>query len=165
MLLSLLSATALANSTDTCTGTCAHEAAIGTTHYDTLEEAVTAAQTDDTIYLLDDAAVTEGISIPAGVTLDGQGHKITANNTNWPTANQSKYMVVCASNVTVKNVTIDANNQASGALQFCAAADGRIEGTVTLTGATELCLRVNASLVTVTGTLSCEGDKGSINVG
>ena len=162
---SLLSVTALAVSTDNCTGTCAHEAAIGTTHYDTLEEAVTAAQTGDTIYLLNNVTLEAQVNLPAGVTLDGQGRTIIADP-SWPTGSQN-YVVVCDGSVTVKNVTIDANNRASGALQFCAAADGRIEGPVTLTGAKELCLRVNASQVTVTGTLSCEGDNGSgkINVG
>ena len=59
-------------------------AQIGETVYETLEEAIAAAQNGDTIKLLDD--VTGNFTIPAGknVSLDLNGHTITATNTSTP---------------------------------------------------------------------------------
>lgn len=75
---SLLPTAALADEVTGCVGgeTCSHQAAIGSTHYDTLQEAVNAAN-DNTVKLLEN--VTEDINIPTGinVTLDLNGHKIT----------------------------------------------------------------------------------------
>ena len=74
---SLLPTAALADGVDNCTTeNCSHVAAIGTTHYSTLQEAVNAAN-DNTVKLLEN--VTEDINIPTGinVTLDLNGHKIT----------------------------------------------------------------------------------------
>ena len=80
MLLTLLPVTALAVATENCENgpTCTqHEAAIGTTHYDTLVEAVTAAQSGDTIILLADCSA-EDIVINKGITLDLNGKTVTA---------------------------------------------------------------------------------------
>ena len=54
MVVSLLPATALAASATECPGgeSCTHEAAIGTTHYDTLKEAMNAATIGSTVQLL-----------------------------------------------------------------------------------------------------------------
>ena len=59
-------------------------AQIGETVYETLEEAIAAAQNGDTITLLDD--VTGNFTIPAGknVSLDLNGHTITTSSTSTP---------------------------------------------------------------------------------
>ena len=67
---SLLPTAALADGVDNCTENCGHVAAIGTTHYSTLQEAVDAATAGQTVKLVAD--VTEDITIPTGknITLD-----------------------------------------------------------------------------------------------
>lgn len=65
-----------------------NEAKIGTTCYATLEEAVEAVKADETITLLKDVTVDEGVYLvnegsepfPNGVTIDGGGHSITASD-------------------------------------------------------------------------------------
>jgi hypothetical protein len=68
---SLLPTAALADGVDNCTTeNCGHVAAIGTTHYSTLQEAVDAVTAGQTVKLVAD--VTEDITIPTGknITLD-----------------------------------------------------------------------------------------------
>ena len=67
-------------SVDPCTGTCTHEAAIGTTHYDTLAEAVTVG---GTVTLLSDVTLAAPITVAAGntVVLDLNGHTISGTDT------------------------------------------------------------------------------------
>ena len=81
MVVSLLPATALAASATECPGgeSCTHEAAIGTTHYDTLKEAMGSVQTGQTITLLKDVTLQKGVKTEkkaSGVTLDLNGHSI-----------------------------------------------------------------------------------------
>ena len=81
-----------------CTGTCSdptsHVAAVGNTHYDDLQEAVTAAASaaDKTVTLLNDVTVAAysestrhtsntGIFVPAGVIIDGNGYTLTVTGT------------------------------------------------------------------------------------
>ena len=91
-----------AESTADCTGDCPHEAKIGTMHYDTLVDAVDAAQNGDgdTIELLKDVELSKLSGNRTGVTDDkdgilrfdqpgtytilGNGHTITrSNETNY----------------------------------------------------------------------------------
>lgn len=75
---SLLPTAALAEGVDNCTmESCGHVAAIGTTHYNTLQEAVDAATAGQTVKLVAD--VTEDITISAGknITLDLGNSKLT----------------------------------------------------------------------------------------
>ena len=76
---SLLPTAALADEAIGCAGgeTCSHQAAIGSTHYDTLKAAVDAAATGQTVTLLKDAELTETLDINKAITLDGANHKIT----------------------------------------------------------------------------------------
>ncbi len=88
MLLSLMPATALAGSVSDCSGGagCAHEAAIGTTHYDTIGEAIDAANKTSgndtiTVTLLKDATLqldyTKQKAILKNMILDMGGHTLT----------------------------------------------------------------------------------------
>ena len=90
MTLSLLPMNVTAAGTTECSGggDCVHEAAITATHYDTLAEALSAAEEGQTVKLLkdidnsvDDPNYEKGInySLKAGTTLDGDGHTISGH--------------------------------------------------------------------------------------
>ena len=54
-------------------------AQIGTTKYETLADAITAAQTGDTVQLLKDVDVSSVVLVGKSITIDGDGHKITTS--------------------------------------------------------------------------------------
>ena len=75
---SLLPTAALAATAENCPSgeSCTHQAAIGSTHYDTLQDAVNAAKKNDEIELLQD--ITENVTIPSTlytVTIDLNGKR------------------------------------------------------------------------------------------
>ena len=84
MLLSLLPITAFAGKTADCSGgdSCTHEAAIGSTHYDTIGEAIDAANnaSGSTVKLLKDATLKDSYlhqkAIMKNMTLDLGGHTL-----------------------------------------------------------------------------------------
>lgn len=168
LLLNLFPATAQAISTEYCPDgePCTHEAAIGTTHYDTLEEAVSAAEAYQTITLRNHVELSAQIKIPDHVTLNGRGRTISVESEHWSSANPGKYLLVCGDGVTVQDVTLDGEGVASG-LQFFQASKGKLEGLVTLKNAKELALNINASQVTAEGVLTLKGNGWGdvINVG
>lgn len=140
--------------------------------YETLEAAVTAvaSATEKTITLINDVTLKSQVTLPEGVTLDGGSHKITAvasESQKWSSANGSKYMILAnAANTVIKDVTMDANHNAYGCIQFFKTTDGKVEN-VTLKNAQNLGLMVNASQVTATGTITLDGNGWGdvINVG
>lgn len=71
--------TASAEAVQNCPGSCAHQAAVGTTHYDTLAEAVAAAETDGTITLLTDVTLDAPVTVDKAVCLDLGGKTLTGN--------------------------------------------------------------------------------------
>lgn len=136
---------------------------------DTEDELRTAvAQEGSVITLGADITLKSTLNVANNVTIDGAGQFTIsiADDVTWATDNSNKYMVVASSGVTVQNVTIDAENNASGCLQFYTATGGKIHN-VTLTGAKQLGLNVNASTVTATGTITYTGNGwgNGINVG
>ena len=134
----------------------------------TLASAVSEAKSGDTIQLATNIELDAQVSLPEGVTLDGQNYTISIKDgVTWSTDNSSKYMILAdKSNVAIKNVTMDAENNAYGCIQFYATTDGKVEN-VTLKNAQNLGLMVNASTVTATGTLALDGNGWGdvINVG
>ena len=126
------------------------------------------AQEGSVITLGADITLKSTLNVANNVTIDGAGQFTIsiADDVTWATDNSNKYMVVASSGVTVQNVTIDAENNASGCLQFYTATGGKIHN-VTLTGAKQLGLNVNASTVTATGTITYTGNGwgNGINVG
>lgn len=58
MVFCMMPSMAFATSMDNCTENCTHQAAIGTTHYDTLAEAITAAASGDTVRVLKDIQIS-----------------------------------------------------------------------------------------------------------
>ena len=87
VVISALPSTAAASQDDCDSGNCTHEAAIGTTHYDTLQAAVDAAGSGETVTMLRDVSYENGdgngnganlqISQDDDITLDMAGHSIT----------------------------------------------------------------------------------------
>lgn len=131
-----------------------------------LEQAGELEEGNKTVTLTQDVEISSTITIPEGVTLDGGDKQISiADDVEWSTAKESKYMVVASSGATVQNVTIDAEENASGCLQFYKATGGNIKD-VMLKNALELGLNVNASTVTASGTITYEnnGWENGINV-
>lgn len=168
LLLNLFPATAQAISSEYCPDgePCTHEAAIGTTHYDTLEEAVSAAEAYQTITLRNHVELSAQVTLPDHVTLNGRGRTISVESEHWSSANPGKYLLVCGDGGTIQDVTLDGEGVASG-LQFFQASKGKIEGLVTLKNAKELALNINASQVTAEGVLTLKGNGWGdvINVG
>lgn len=79
-LLCTLPVTAFAEAAEDCPGECAHQAAIGTTHYDTVAEAFEAAADGDTVTLLTDLS-TAALTVDKAITLDLGGMTVTGENT------------------------------------------------------------------------------------
>ena len=70
LVLCTLVVTVWAAPTGNCPGGCAHPAAIGSIHYDTLAEAVSASKSGDTVTLLTDVALTAPLRITTPIVLD-----------------------------------------------------------------------------------------------
>ena len=63
LLMSLLIVTVSAASAENCPGNCTHQAAVGATHFDTLEEAVAAADAGNTVTLLTNTALSAPVTL------------------------------------------------------------------------------------------------------
>ena len=115
---------ALADLSADCAGgdNCNHEAAIGTTHYDTLSEAIAAAnnstETTVTVTLLKNVSVTLQSNsnttgaytiTRSGVTIDGgsNSYKITATAGTASGSNYQHIFIIQANNVTISNLEIE----------------------------------------------------------
>ena len=118
MALTMIPGVAMADSTDSCTEPCTHEAAVGSIHYDTLEEAVAAAKSKTgnvTIELLKDCTIEKYIDFQVNglnPTIDGGSEKYRIS----PSASFSGAGLIylgsnVSSNLCIKNVTFeDINN-------------------------------------------------------
>lgn len=76
----------------------------------TLASAAQQANDGDTIQLAADIELDAQVSLPKGVTLDGQNHTISIEDgVTWSADNSYKYMILVSnSDVTIKNVIMDA---------------------------------------------------------
>ena len=100
-----------------CSGgdTCTHEAAIGTTHYASLQDAISAAANDTatTIKLLKDVTLIEQLKISSGtITLDLNGK--TINVTKGSNDNNGKPLANNLYITGTANLTIEGNGKISG---------------------------------------------------
>ena len=114
----------------------------------TLEKALADAQNGDTVKLEDDIS-TASFSIPAGVTLDGDGHTITCSTRN----DNGAFITAStgADNVTIKDVTIDVDGNMKHGVQFYCNEGGVLDG-VTVKGSYWTAVQVNgAEGVTIDG--------------
>ncbi len=121
------------------------DAYIGGTYYETLTDALAAANSGDSIMLTDDLDAEVGIVIPEGVTLDGNGKTITYAGTDYhliklgtgaalKDVTLNNYRVrteeTTSGTVALENVAINMDNDLTG-LDI-----SRGSGTATLTGVT-----------------------------
>ena len=103
-------------------------AEVGSTKYETLAEAIAAAQEGKTVTLLADVADCGSLTISKNITLDGGGHTISGNSSisvNMPGN--------AAADVTIKNVNFKdiANGNKLSAFYF-----SQVKGKLTITGCT-----------------------------
>ena len=142
-------------------------AKIGNAYYQTFAEAYAAAQAGDEIVLLDDVLLTGKLVIAKAITIDGQGHSIKADETaTWYTVsgslnikNYKTHLIgVNSDNVTLKNVTLDCNNNAAGINIYCA--QNVVFENVEIINATKgfAALTVNGSTLTVKGKFTALGN-------
>ena len=103
-------------------------------------DVLSSANSDDVITLAKDLKSTTPISLPADVTLDGNGHTLTYTG-----AETSAFLDVTTNkdNVTIKNVTINAGN-ATHAVQFYCNDGGTLEN-VTINGGNGTAVMVNGA--------------------
>lgn len=99
-------------------------AKIGNSYYATLAEAVAAATAGQTITLISDVANAGNVSLKAGVTLDGYGHKVTGNSA----------VYINKAGGTVQNVVFKDIHNAANNLSAVYASG--LAGTATITGCT-----------------------------
>ena len=100
LLACLLLMTVYAAMTENCPGGCAHAAAVGTTHYDSLAEAIAAAEEGGTVALLTDVTVSGGLTLDKALTLDLGGKTLTGQKTD------NAVFLTVTDELTVKNGTV-----------------------------------------------------------
>ena len=105
--------TVFATPADNCPGGCTHLAAIGTTHYDTLEEAVAAAQESSTVTLLADVALTGTLAIDRAVVLDLGGKTLSGQTEETGT------LLLVSKDFTLKNGTLSTDKGTCLTLADC----------------------------------------------
>lgn len=120
-------------------------AKIGNETYNTLEEALKAAQSGDTIVLQKDVS-TGAVTLPAGVTLDGGNHVITCNT---EIANGA-FITATGDNVTIKNATVNVDGKAKHGIQFYCVKGGKLEN-VNVMGGNFTAVIVNGAEVSING--------------
>lgn len=96
-LICLTVVTAFAAPVEGCLGNCMHQAAIGTTHYDTLEEAIAAAAEGSTVTLLTDVAGQTALTIEKAIVLDLGGKTLSGQNGG------TEGLLNVASDLTIRN--------------------------------------------------------------
>ena len=150
LVFSLLPTTALAATAENCPSDefCNHQAAIGSTHYDTLQDAVDAASSNATVRLL--ANVVEDVVINKSITLDLGGKTLT--NTNAGKATIS----VTGGTVTVKNGTV-----IGGAGYYNIEVTKGSNASLTLEGVTATAGNTGSSMIDNWGTLTIESGEYS----
>ena len=142
----------IASTDGTVPDTAKGEATLNGVVYDTLEEAIAAAQNGDTITLNKDVSCG-AITVPAGVTLEGNGKTLTCDTE----IQNGAFVTAGGDNVTLRNMTVDANSKAKHGVQFYCSKGGKMEN-VTVKGGKYTAVIVNGSEVSISGgTLSSNG--------
>lgn len=129
----------------------------------TWNEAVAAGKN---IVVTADFTTNAQLQITKAITVNGNGHTISAANDWTGTANENKHLLSVigddANNVAIKNLTLDSKNAAYGAQAYC------VEGTtltnVTLQNSKGAGLTVNGSTVTANGLTTSGNAWGGVNI-
>ena len=122
LIVGMIPVAASANSTTDCPGgdTCPHAAAIGNTHYDTLQEAITAASPGQTIKLCNDIDPSQPIEVSKTLTLDLAGHKISNTSPIWDDSEKHWSLIRVANE---GNLTLTGNGILEALQDDCYAVD------------------------------------------
>lgn len=144
------------------TGTATGVATIDGQSYDTLEAAIAAASEGQTITLTSNVELAAPVDLPAGVTLDGNGHELTCT----AEVASGALVNVTNANVTVKNLTVNTAGLVKHGIQFYCTTGGTIEG-CTVNGGRYTAVCVNGSQVTIKDTVlnPDEGAYASVEYG
>lgn len=143
---------------------------------ESLEKAIQDAQPDDTIKLTASFEVTnngEGIAnnealftLPAGVTLDGNGNTITADE-NWASENTNHILGVTDGTVTIKNVTIVGNAKTKSGIVAWQGDGSPVNLTLTdveIQNCGNAALQVNSATVTATDLKTSGNNWGAVSL-
>lgn len=106
--------TAMATPAENCPGNCTHQAAIGTTHYDTLAEALTAATDGCTVMLLADISGITPLTVDKAITLDLGGKTISGQTT------AEEALLTVKKNLILTNGTLTTDSGVALLVQDCA---------------------------------------------
>mgnify|MGYP003369627433 CR=1 FL=1 len=120
------------------------EATLNGVVYDTLKEALAAAKDGDTVTLNKDVSCG-AITVPAGVTLKGNGKTLTCTEK----MDKGAFVTAGGDNVTLKNMTVDASQGRHG-VQFYCSKGGKMEN-VTVKGGNGTAVMVNGAEVSISG--------------
>ena len=153
----------------------AYVAQVGNKYYETLDKAIESATSDSTITLLEDITADDGkvtgagtavYTIPDGVTLNGNGHTITASAT-WTAKNHPILGVTSGAQdvtTTIRNLTIVGNENSGHGINVWSAEGTEVENqaNVTIENVTvQNC--GTAGVVITTGVVNASGLKTSGN--
>lgn len=132
-----------------------------TTVASSFADAVTNAQAGDVITLAKDLDSNAKINLPADVTLDGNGHALTYTGTD----KEQAFITAStnADNVTVKNITINANNIKHG-VQFYCCDGGTLENAVVNGGIYTAVIVNGATNVTIADSILNPADDAYTNI-
>ena len=108
-----------------------------------LLKAINQATSGETISLSSDMSVANVITLPAGVTLDGNGHTLTYTGGSSDSLTNGAFITATNDDVTIKNITIDAENIKHG-VQFYRCDGGTLEN-ATVNGGAYTAVMVNGA--------------------
>ena len=108
--------------------------------YETLDEALKKVVSGQTIALLDNIQYNGKVSIPEGVTLDGNGKSITATSE----ITSGAFIEVTTDNVTIKDLVVNTDGKAKHGIQFYCTEGGELNS-VTVNGGSYTSVIVNGS--------------------
>ena len=112
--------------------------------YTSLNAALAAAKDGDTIKLLKDLESSAAITIPAGVTLDGDGKTLTYTGGSVEAPSNGAFLTAGGENVTIQNLIVETKDQIKHGVQFYSVKSGKLSG-VTVNGGTYTSVIVNNS--------------------
>lgn len=154
LLVGALCITASAAAVQDCPGSCTHQAAVGTTHYDTLAEAIASAESGSSVKLLADALTDAPIVAAKSISLDLGGKTLTGELvfTKGGTVRNGKIMATTGSALQVNGCTVAIEK------------DARLEGCGTAPALSITADKDAAALVKLSGTVSGKGTVPVIQV-
>lgn len=144
LLACLLTVTAWAAPVEDCTGDCTHQAAVGTVHYDTLEETLSSAGSGSAVVLLRDMALSAPITLEQSVAIDLGGNTLSGN-------------LIFTAGGTVRNGTVKATEGSCVQVSGCTVAiekDALLEGCGTAPALLVTAGEDTPALVNLSGTLT-----------